>query len=498
MSNIGNSIRHHARLRPEAVALVEDERTVTYGKLDRLVSGAALQLRELGIGGGDRVMIVLGNSVAWVVAYQAALRVGAIPVPLNPLLARAELEAIVADCEPAALVARGWGQRPAQAAWQLVDLDGPHASFTETEADPIDCPACGPDDTAVILYSSGSTGSPKGIELTHHNLLWNAQAFALDLLRLTPEDRGYGVLPLSHVFGHTCLYTAFLLVGASISLARRFEPAETFTTMARDGVTVFMGVPTMYWTLAKAELPPGLDLSRWRACVSGGQALPQQVHERFEERFGVLISEGYGMTEASPSVCGQRFFGTPRKAGTAGQPYWGVRLRIVDDEGKEVPTGERGEILVSSPGLAKGYFRRPELTAAAFRDGWLHTGDIGILDEDGFLSVVDRKKEMIISGGYNVYPREIEEVAHRMKGVLEVAAIGKADERLGETIVAYVVPDGSQELDGDSLIAEWGACLARYKVPRIVRVVDALPRNATGKIDRLRLRSMDSESGRTE
>ena len=252
----------------------------------------------------------------------------------------------------------------------------------------------------------------------------------------------------------------------------------------------------MYWTLAKAELPPGLDLSNWRACVSGGQALPQEVHARFEERFSVLISEGYGMTEASPSVCGQRFFGAQRKPGSAGQPYWGVRLRIVDDAGCDVSHGERGEILVSSPGTAKGYFRRPDLTAETFRDGWIHTGDIGVLDADGFLFVVDRKKEMIISGGYNVYPREIEEVAHRMKGVLEVAAIGQPDDRLGETIVAYVVAESGASLDGDALISEWSACLARYKVPRVVRVVEALPRNATGKIDRLRLRTMSTESGR--
>ena len=334
MASIGNSIRHHARLRPDAIALVEGERQVSYGTLDRLISGAALHLRAEAIQAGDRVVILLTNSVAWVVAYQAALRLGAIPVPLNPLLAQAEIAAIIADCEPALVITRTTTvAERTPGIPRILDLDRDGARLVETEADPVDCPACRPDDTAVILYSSGSTGRPKGVELTHYNLLWNAQAFALDLLRLTPEDRGYGVLPFSHVFGHTCLYTTFLLAGASISLAARFDPEETFRTLARDRITIFMGVPTMYWTLAKAELPPGLDLSNWRACVSGGQALPQEVHARFEERFSVLISEGYGMTEASPSVCGQRFFGAQRKPGSAGQPYWGVRLRIVDDAG---------------------------------------------------------------------------------------------------------------------------------------------------------------------
>lgn len=496
MASIGNSIRHHARLRPDAVALIEGDRSVTYAALDRLVSGCARALAARGIGAGDRVVIVLPNGIEWVVAYQGAVRAGAIPVPLNPLLAAAEIETIVADCEPAAVVTRGSALSPGAASWIALDIAGDAAAIVSTEGDIVECPPCRPDDTALILYSSGSTGRPKGVELSHYNLFWNAQAFAVDLLRLTPEDRAYGVLPFSHIFGHTCLYTAFLLVGASICLVPRFDPEETFRTMARHRVTVFMGVPTMYWTLAKAPLPDGLDLSGWRACVSGGQALPQEVHARFEERFSVLISEGYGMTEASPSVCGARLFGAPRKPGSAGQPYWGVRLRIVDGRGRDLPPGERGEILVSSPGLAKGYFRQPELTAEAFRDGWLHTGDIGLLDEDGFLFVVDRKKEMIISGGYNVYPREIEEVAHRMPGVLEVAAIGEPDERLGETIVAYVVPEAGAAVDGDALIAEWSACLARYKVPRAVRVVDALPRNATGKVDRMRLRSMSSETGK--
>lgn len=496
MSSIGNSLRHHAALRPDHVAFIEGERRVTYRELDLLASGCARGLAEKGVGPGTRVAIVLPNSIEWVIAYQAILRAGAVPVPLNPLLADVEIEAILQDCEPAALFTRR-SRGAANARWLVLDLEAEAADLLSSPAESsMPLPPCSPTDTAVILYSSGSTGRPKGVELTHYNLLWNAQAFAVDLLRLTPADRGYGVLPFSHVFGHTCLLTTFLYAGASVSLSPRFSPEETLRAIDRDRVTIFMGVPTMYWTLAKTEIPPGLDLSCWRACVSGGQALPEDVHARFEERFSVPISEGYGMTEASPSVCGARLFDARRKPGSAGQPYWGVRLRIVDEEGRDVPTGERGEILISSPGLAKGYFRRPDLTAATFRDGWLHSGDIGMLDEDGFLYVVDRKKEVIISGGYNVYPREIEEVAHRIDGVLEVAAIGEADERLGEKIVAYVVPEPGRKLLPEELIEKWSASLARYKVPREVRLLHSLPRNATGKVDRLRLRAMSQTFGK--
>ncbi|WP_425419617.1 class I adenylate-forming enzyme family protein [Oricola indica] len=497
MTSMANSIRHHARLRPDAVALIEGDREISYSELDALVSGCAAQLTASGVQAGDRVAVILPNSVAWVVAYQGAMRIGAIPVPLNPLLADAEITTILADCEPAAVVSRGahvyfGGQTPP---CPVFDIEADDGGIVSTTGPVVECAPCAPTDTAVILYSSGSTGRPKGVELSHHNLFWNSQAFALDLLRLTPEDRGYGVLPMSHVFGHTCLFTTFLMTGASIVLSPRFDPVETFEAMSRHRITIFMGVPTMYWTLGKAELPEGIDLSSWRACVSGGQALPEEVHVRFEERFGVPISEGYGMTEASPSVCGVRIFDEERRAGSSGRPYWGVRVDIVDEAGNELPVGERGEIAVTSPGLAKGYYRRPDLTAEAFRDGRLHTGDVGLLDEDGFLYVVDRKKEMIISGGYNVYPREIEEMAHRMEGVLEVAAIGEPDERLGERIIAYVVPENGKLVDPEAMIAEWGANLARYKVPRAVRVLDALPRNATGKVDRMRLRDMNLDYG---
>ena len=282
----------------------------------------------------------------------------------------------------------------------------------------------------------------------------------------------------------------FLFAGAQIVLPDRFDAPAFLKTIHDEKITVFMGVPTMYWTLLKEELPAHYDLSSWKACVAGGQALPEEVHRRFEEKFNVRISEGFGMTEASPSIANCRLWNAPRKLGSAGQPLFGVELRIVNDDGQDVPVGERGEIAISSPGLARGYFRQPELTVKTFRDGWLYSGDIGYLDEDGFLYVVDRKKEMIITGGYNVYPREIEEIAHSVEGIFEVAAIGVPDERLGERIVAFVVPLPGTGVSGQDFLDHCNNKLARYKVPREVRFVDTLPRNATGKIDRIKLRAM--------
>ncbi|MCO5131874.1 MAG: AMP-binding protein [Xanthobacteraceae bacterium] len=489
--HLANLVRFNARMHPDSVAVKASGETVTYRQLDRRAAGCAAALRNLGVDAGDRVLFILPNSMRWVVLYQGIMQAGAIPVPVNPLLAGRELAGIVKDCEPK-LVLSGSGViadlRTELSGIVLHDLDSD--PVTHDEAEPAPLPQAKADDVAVILYSSGSTGMPKGIELTHGGIFWNVQAFAFDLLKLSEDDRCLTALPLSHVFGHTCVFSTFLFAGAQIVLPDRFDPPAFLKTIHEEKITVFMGVPTMYWTLLKEELPAHYDLSSWKACVAGGQALPEEVHRRFEEKFNVRISEGFGMTEASPSIANCRLWNAPRKLGSAGQPLFGVELRIVNDEGRDVAVGERGEIVVSSSGLARGYFRQPELTARTFRDGWLYSGDIGYLDEDGFLYVVDRKKEMIITGGYNVYPREIEEIAHGVEGIFEVAAIGVPDERLGERIVAFLVPLPGAGVSGQAFIDHCNNRLARYKVPREVRFVDTLPRNATGKIDRIKLRVM--------
>ena len=496
--NIAESVRWHARNRPDAIALSEGERSISYGELDRMAAGCANALRVLGVQPRERVMVVLPNSIAWVVIYQGVLQSGAIPVPINPLLVTPEIAAIARDCRPALIIDDGRHATELREALPefnargtIIDV-GVEAAGLTIKPGQLDFPfpEFEPGETAVILYSSGSTGRPKGVELSHYNVLWNVHAFAHDLLKLKPEDCGYGVMPFAHVYAHTCLLSTFLHVGARLVLAPRFDPQLALREMAAHKVTVFMGVPTMYWTLLETPIPEGADLSALRACVSGGQALPEQVHRRFEDKFGVWISEGYGMTEASPSVVGNRFDAAQRRMGSAGRPYWGVELRIVDDDGCDQPAGEAGEILIRTPGMARGYWGQPELTAATFRDGWIHSGDIGHLDADGFLFVVDRKKELIITGGYNVYPREIEEVLYAIPGVLEAAAIGLPDARLGERIVAIVSAD--RPLQAQDILASCERQLARYKVPREVRFVDQLPRNANGKVDRMHLRATAS------
>ncbi|WP_038203912.1 class I adenylate-forming enzyme family protein [Xenophilus azovorans] len=492
--NIAESVRWHARTRPHAVALTEGDRNVTYGELDLMAAGCANALRVMGVKPRERVVIALPNSIAWVVIYQGVLQSGAIPVPVNPLLVTPEIAAIARDCSPALIIDDGRHAAELREALPefnargtIIDVGVEAAGLTLMPGKlAFPFPEFEPGETAVILYSSGSTGRPKGVELSHFNLLWNIQAFANDLLKLTPQDVGYGVLPFAHVYAHTCLFSTFLHVGGRLVLAPKFDAQTALRTIEREKVSVFMGVPTMYWTLLEAPVPEGLDLSTLRACVSGGQALPEQVHRRFEEKYGVLISEGYGMTEASPSIVGNRFDPEGRRMGSAGKPYWGVELRICDDDGKEVPVGEHGEVIIRTPGMARGYWGQPEMTAATFKDGWIHSGDIGYVDADGFLYIVDRKKELIITGGYNIYPREIEEVLYGIPGVLEAAAIGVPDSRLGERVVAYV--RASAALTDRDILGVCETQLARYKVPREVRFVDSLPHNATGKIDRARLR----------
>lgn len=496
--NIAESVRWHARTRPHAIALTEGDRNVSYGELDLMAAGCANALRVMGVKPRERVMIALPNSIAWVVLYQGVLQSGAIPVPINPLLVTPEIAAIARDCSPALIIDDGRHAAELRdalpefnARGTIIDVGVEAAGLTLMPGKlAFPFPEFEPGETAVILYSSGSTGKPKGVELSHYNVLWNVQAFANDLLKLTPDDCGYGVLPFAHVYAHTCLFSTFLHVGGRLVLAPKFDPQSALQTIAREKVSVFMGVPTMYWTLLEAKVPDALDLSTLRACVSGGQALPEQVHRRFEDKYGVLISEGYGMTEASPSVVGNRFNPEGRRMGSAGKPYWGVELRICDDEGVELPMGELGEVIIRTPGMARGYWGQPELTASTFRDGWIHSGDIGYLDADGFLFIVDRKKELIITGGYNVYPREIEEVLYGIDGVLEAVAIGVPDSRLGERVVAFVKT--SRPLGVSDVLGPCEVQLARYKVPREVRFVDELPRNATGKLDRLKLRSTAS------
>jgi long-chain acyl-CoA synthetase len=339
------------------------------------------------------------------------------------------------------------------------------------------------EDTAVILYTSGTTGHPKGAELTHFNLSRNAQVTATTLLGLDTADVILGCLPFFHAFGQTCCLNAAVQAGSTITLMSRFDASGALDIIASEGVTVFEGVPTMYAALLEQQARHPRQTESLRVCISGGAALPVETLHRFEETFNCAILEGYGLSETSP-VASFNHPGRQRKAGSIGTPITGVEFRLIDDEGRDVPPGEPGEIAIRGHNVMKGYWHKTDETAAAFVDGWFRTGDIAKVDDDGYYYIVDRKKDLIIRGGFNVYPREVEEVLYEHPAVLEAAVIGLPHESLGEEIGAAVALREGHSASPEELQQFVKARLAAYKYPRKVWLVDSLPQGPTGKIMR--------------
>ena len=472
---VDSATRHADRL---AVRLDAD--VLTYGQLDDLSARLAGALTRSGLQAGDRVGLMLPNSLAWPVAYYGVLRAGGTVVPINPLLKSRELTHYLVDSGASVLITAGDQQPDVDVA--VLELD----RFRELLANQeplIEVVARAPDDTAVILYTSGTTGRPKGAELTHDNLTRNATVTATTLIGLGPEDVVLGCLPLFHSFGQTCALNASVRSGASLTLLPRFDAGRALDLMARDAVTVFAGVPTMYSALLHHPGAADASVRSLRLCVSGGAALPVEVLSGFEATFGTVILEGYGLSETSPVAC----FNHPdrsRRPGSIGTPIEGVEMRLVDEVGDVAPAGEVGEIAIRGHNVMKGYWGQPEATAAVMADGWFRTGDLGRRDEDGNYYVVDRKKDLIIRGGFNVYPREVEEVLYEHPAVAAVAVVAIPDDRLGEEVGAAVVRKAGTDVTEDELRAFVKAGLAAYKYPRHIWFVDALPTTATGKIMR--------------
>jgi long-chain acyl-CoA synthetase len=337
------------------------------------------------------------------------------------------------------------------------------------------------DDLAVILYTSGTTGQPKGAELTHANLAGNCRTTADTLAENTPDDVIMGCLPLFHVFGLTCGLNTAVLRGSTLTLIPRFDGAKALSVIERDKVTVFEGVPTMFAGMLHSPDAGTHDVSSLRLCISGGSAMPVEVMRSFEETFGCIVLEGYGLSETSP-VASFNHPHAERKPGSIGTPIAGVEMRLLDDDGKEVPAGEVGEIAIRGENVMKGYWQRSEETAKSIPDGWFRTGDLARQDDDGYFFIVDRKKEMIIRGGYNVYPREIEEALYEHPAVAEAACIGIAHPELGEEVGAAVALKPGASAEVDELREFVKARVAAYKYPRHLWLVDALPKGPTGKI----------------
>ena len=487
MTNLASNLTNTTRAYADRMAVRVDDAGLTYRELDEASARVAGLLHERGLKPGDRVGLMMPNVAEVPVVYYGVLRAGGVVVPMNPLLKAREVAYYLGDSGAGLVFAwhtfadearDGAGQAGAE---PIVVDSGSFPDLLASAAPDYEVADADDEDTAVILYTSGTTGRPKGAELTHGNLTSNTEVSRADIVRAGPDDVIFGGLPLFHVFGQTVALNVAVASGACLTLLPRFDAGHALRIIAGHRVTVFEGVPTMYVALLHAPDRADYDTSSLRMCISGGAALPVEVLRGFEEAFGVPVLEGYGLSETSPVAS----FNHPhreRKPGSIGTPIRDVQMRAVDGSGHEVPQGEVGEIVISGPNVMKGYWQRPEATAEAISDGWFHTGDLARVDEDGYFFIVDRKKDLIIRGGYNVYPREIEEVLYEHPAVAEAAVIGLPHPSLGEEVGAAVALKPGAAVTPEELRDYVKGQVAAYKYPRHVWIVDALPKGPTGKI----------------
>jgi len=487
MSNLAALLGRSAAARPDRTAVKLDDHELSYAGLEAAASRVAGLLRAKGVEPGDRVGIMLPNVPYFPACYFGALRAGAVVVPMNILLKEREVAFYLEDSGARVLFA--WhefadpahaGAEQANAECVLVEPGDFETLVGRCEAVP-EMAERTDADTAVILYTSGTTGTPKGAELTHGGLRRNAEA-SVELFGMGHGTVALGALPFFHAFGQTCALNAALAAGGSLTLLPRFDAGKALAMIARDGVTTFEGVPTMYASLLHPPSAAEADTSTLEVCVSGGAAMPVEVMRGFEERFGCQVLEGYGLSETSPVASFNRR-DRERRAGSIGLPLDGVEMRVVDDDGNQLPAGERGELTIRGYNVMKGYWQRPDATADAIdADGWFRTGDIAVVDADGYFFIVDRKKELVIRGGFNVYPREIEEVIYGHPAVREAAVIGVPHETLGEEVAAAIALKPGVTVTPAELRAYVKQHVAAYKYPRHVWLVDELPKGPTGKI----------------
>jgi long-chain acyl-CoA synthetase len=492
--NLAIVLRESALVAPEKVAVLSDVGRLTYAELDARSDSVAAALADRGIGAGDPIGLQLPNVPEFLVAYFGILKAGAVVVPMNPLLKAPEIAFHLGDCAArgiftfgafAAEAVTGATEAGAKEIFVVGDAPAGTTAFADllTPQPPLR-PLAGrePQDTAAIVYTSGTTGRPKGAELTHFQLYMNADIPGRQF-KIRQADVILAVLPLFHVFGLSSILNLGMRFGCSLSLVPRFSEQAVLSAIERDRATVFDGVPTMFVALLNYPELHRYDISSLRVAVSGGAPIPAHVLDGYEQRYGIVILEGYGLTETAatttfnPSPDGRRMY-------SVGKAVWGAEVQIWDADGRQLPPGKDnvGELVTRGYHVTKGYHRQPEATAEAFAGGWFHTGDLGYVDEDGFFFIVDRKKDMIIRGGYNVYPREVEEVLYTHDAVAEAAVVGIPDERLGEEVKAVLVCKPGAAPDAQEIIAFCKARVAAYKYPRVVEFVDALPKNETGKI----------------
>jgi long-chain acyl-CoA synthetase len=486
-ANLALNLTRTAAEHPDVIACKLDDAAFNYGLLDQASARVAAMLKSKGVVPGDRVGIMLPNVPYFPAVYYGVLRMGGVVVPMNVLLKAREVGFYLSDSDVKVLFAwYGFLEAAEQGARDaggvevvsvkpgeiegLIFAHEPDEEVVERAAD----------DTAVILYTSGTTGKPKGAELTHHNLRKNVEV-SVGLFGMAAGDTIFAGLPLFHSFGQTCTMNAAIYGGATITLLPRFDPGKALEIIARDRCTVFEGVPTMYGALLNHPDREDYDVSCLRVCASGGASMPVEVMRGFEDAFGCKVLEGYGLSETSP-VASFNHPDRERKPGSIGTPIAGVEMKVVDDDGDEVPTGEIGEIVIKGHNVMKGYWNQPQATAEAIKDGWFATGDMAKVDEDGYFFIVDRKKELIIRGGYNVYPREVEEVLYEHPAIREVAVVGVPHEELGEEVGAAIALKDGMQVDPEEIKAFVKEQVAGYKYPRQIWLVDELPKGPTGKI----------------
>jgi long-chain acyl-CoA synthetase len=459
--NLADNLVTTAKTFPQRPAVRLDDTLWTYAQLDEKSAEVAGFLRARGIEPGDRVALQLPNLIQFPAIYYGILRIGAVVVPMNPLLKEREVDYYMSDSGAKLLIDTAAVSDPATSPFGTADF-----GVTDRSED----------DTAVILYTSGTTGRPKGAELTHANLARNAEVNVRTLLHLNENDVVMGCLPLFHSFGQTAGMNSAVSVGASLTLIPRFDAGKALEVIQRDKVTIFMGVPTMYAGLLHHPARDGADMSSLRLCVSGGASLPVELLRGFEAAFGAKILEGYGLSETSP-ISSFNHPDRDRKAGSIGTPIEGVEMKLVN-----VADNGVGEIAIRGHNIMKGYWNNPTATTEAIPDGWFRSGDLAKQDDDGYFYIVDRAKDLIIRGGMNVYPREVEEVLYEHPAVAEAAVVGLPHEQLGEEVGAAVALKPGMTATPEELSAFVRERIAAYKYPRRVWLVDELPKTATGKI----------------
>ena len=515
MLNLAILLEDSVREVPERTAIVCEGTRLSYAELQAASNQVANGLLQAGISKGDKVALSCQGVPSFVIAYYGILKAGAAVMPLNVLLKTREIAYHLTDGDAKAYFCQeGTPELPigqlGYAAFQEVESCQYFFLITNKSDAPSSIPgattlgmlmgdqpttfetvATSPDDTAVILYTSGTTGKPKGAELTHLNMLLNAR-LSDTLYSRAEHDVHLITLPLFHSFGQTMQLNAGIYNRATLVLLPRFSPDAALRLMDEEHITIFAGVPTMYWAMLHYPSADQYDLQKiarnLRLAISGGAAMPVEVMLAFNEKFNVKILEGYGLSETSPVAVFNRLDREARP-GSIGFPVWGVEVRLVDEDDQDVDTGEVGEIAIRGHNVMKGYYKRPEATAGTMRNGWFHTGDIGRRDEDGYISIVDRVKDMIIRGGFNVYPREIEEVLMTHPVVSLAAVIGVPHERHGEEVKAFVIVKEGATIAEVELVAWSKQNMADYKYPRLIEFRTELPMTATGKVLKSELRS---------